>query len=303
MASQPLKWHGGKYYLAKKIIDRFPPHKHYVEPYFGGGAVLFQKPEEWIEDHSEVVNDLDGKLANFWDVIGHPKSFNEFLRLCYTTPFSEDVWGAAKEMSVYKEVRCTCDIKQAWAFFVRYRQSRQGLGKCFATLSKTRVRRGMNEQVSGWLSSVEGLQEAHERLMRVVVLNRDALTVIRRQDSEGTLFYLDPPYLHETRTSNDDYECEMSDFDHACLLMLIAKPGSRIVIKNLGDWAPEQHEKLGDLREYKFKGKFILSGYHSPMYDYVCKQAGWFLDEIQIPNHASSKKEKEEKTECLWMNF
>ena len=37
----PLKWHGGKYYLASKIVQLMPPHLHYVEPFFGGGAVLF----------------------------------------------------------------------------------------------------------------------------------------------------------------------------------------------------------------------------------------------------------------------
>ena len=36
----PLKWHGGKYYLAAKIVRLMPPHIHYVEPFFGGGAVL-----------------------------------------------------------------------------------------------------------------------------------------------------------------------------------------------------------------------------------------------------------------------
>ena len=33
----PVKWHGGKYYLAKRIVERFPPHHAYVEPY-GDGA-------------------------------------------------------------------------------------------------------------------------------------------------------------------------------------------------------------------------------------------------------------------------
>ena len=33
--SQPLKWRGGKHYLARRIIDRMPPHLAYVEPYGG----------------------------------------------------------------------------------------------------------------------------------------------------------------------------------------------------------------------------------------------------------------------------
>jgi len=39
----PLKWHGGKSYLADRIIALMPRHLHYVEPYFGGGQVLFRR--------------------------------------------------------------------------------------------------------------------------------------------------------------------------------------------------------------------------------------------------------------------
>jgi DNA adenine methylase len=34
-----------------------------------------------------------------------------------------------------------------------------------------------------------------------VILNQPAIEVIRQQDGEATLFYLDPPYLHETRAT------------------------------------------------------------------------------------------------------
>lgn len=62
----PLKWHGGKHYLAPKIVVQMPPHLHYVEPLFGGGAVRLSKNPDEVSD---VVNDLDGDLLNFWKVI------------------------------------------------------------------------------------------------------------------------------------------------------------------------------------------------------------------------------------------
>ncbi len=68
--TQPLKWHGGKHYLAKRIIELMPEHVHYVEPYFGGGAVLLQKDPEGV---SEVVNDIDGELMSFWDCLRAPE--------------------------------------------------------------------------------------------------------------------------------------------------------------------------------------------------------------------------------------
>ena len=59
----PLKWFGGKYYLAPEIVKRMPPHVHYVEPFFGGGAVLWAKDPQ---GKSEVVNDIHGRLMNFY---------------------------------------------------------------------------------------------------------------------------------------------------------------------------------------------------------------------------------------------
>lgn len=35
--TQPIKWHGGKHYLAPKIVALMPRHLHYVEPFGGGG--------------------------------------------------------------------------------------------------------------------------------------------------------------------------------------------------------------------------------------------------------------------------
>ena len=55
-------------------------------------------------------------------------------------------------------------------------------------------------QLYRWISaSVNGLAEVRERLEGVVILSDDALKVIRQQDGDCTLFYCDPPYMHETR--------------------------------------------------------------------------------------------------------
>ena len=84
--SPPLKWHGGKHYLADRIIALMPKHTHYVEPYFGGGAVLLRKNPEGV---SEVVNDLNGELTHFWMVLQQPSEFEKFRRVVEATPFIE----------------------------------------------------------------------------------------------------------------------------------------------------------------------------------------------------------------------
>ena len=181
---QPLKWHGGKFYLADKILSCIPEHTHYVEPYFGGGAVFFRKPISMIENHSEVINDAYYLLMNFYTSLQSQLCFEELQKQLELTPFSEQVWLSAKNHPDGFDV-----VKGARDFFIRYRQSRQGLGSDFATLSKTRTRRGMNEQVSSWLSAIDGLPEAHARLQRVVIMCKDALRVIASEDSSSTFYY------------------------------------------------------------------------------------------------------------------
>ena len=90
----PLKTHGGKHYLAQKIIALMPPHTHFVEPYAGGLAVLLAKSCEGV---SEVVNDLDGNFTNFWQVLQDEGLFARFQRRVQAIPFSEVEWHKAKQ--------------------------------------------------------------------------------------------------------------------------------------------------------------------------------------------------------------
>jgi DNA adenine methylase len=71
-----------------------PPHLHYVEPYAGSLAVLLAKDPEGV---SEVANDIDGRLTNFWYCLMALRSFEEFRRRAEATPFCEQVWCAARE--------------------------------------------------------------------------------------------------------------------------------------------------------------------------------------------------------------
>lgn len=268
-SSAPIKWHGGKSYLAAQIVDLMPSHTHYVEPFFGGGAVLFNKPTAFVDGHSEVVNDVYGDLVNFWKVLQSRELFPEFQLRLALTPFAKPSFDDAKSSSHSEP------LERAVAFFVRYRQSRQGLGKDFATMSRTRTRRGMNEQVSSWLSAIDGLPEAHARLQRVVIFCDDAIQLIKREDDQQSFFYCDPPYLPETRVVKNAYSYEMNEDQHEELL-----------------------DTLGDL-----EGKFVLSGYPHPIYRSAAKRFGWRCKEIKIDNKASSQKTKPTKTECLWFNY
>lgn len=272
----PLRYHGGKSKLAKWIVSQMPPHDRYVEAYAGGMSVLFAKP---CGNVSEFVNDLNGELMNFWSVLRDQNAFDRFRRIVEATPLSSELFEKSKEKLKsfhFRDVDCP-DVDCAVNYFIVMRQSRQGLGKDYCTPTQ-RLRRGMNEQVSAWLSSVEGLPEVHARLKRVELRRQGAISLIKELDNEGTLFYLDPPYLKTTRNGGDEYgDFEMSDVQHAELLGVLAQ----------------------------IQGKFILSGYPSEMYDFAADLNGWRCIEVEVVAASSSKQDKKNdlRKECLWLNF
>lgn len=273
--TQPIKWHGGKHYLASKIVALMPPHVHYVEPYAGGLSVLLAKPAEGV---SEVVNDINLDLTIFWRVLADGSNFESLRRLIEATPFAEKAWIDAADGMLFRSPKgslCVPPEITAANFFVNCRQSLAGRMKDFATLSRTRTRRGMNEQASAWLTAVEGLPAVHERLKRVVILNRDALDVIRQQDGPDTCFYLDPPYLHETRATTGEYTHEMTFEQHENLLQVLGK----------------------------IQGKFLLSGYDSDLYAKYKSIYRWLRHDFSLPNNSAGGKEKRRMVECVWMNF
>lgn len=273
----PLKWHGGKSYLAKRILELAPPRAgltgyiNYVEPFCGGSSVLLAHNPIGV---SEIVNDTSWQLTNFWQVLKNEALFKKFQRRIESTPFSETEWKIAAKVG--PDEILNNPVLQAVVFFVKCRQSLAGRGKSFTGITKTRTRRGMNNEVSGWLSAVEGLSAVHARLKRVLILNRDALDVIEEFDKPRTWIYTDPPYMLETRTAKQVYDHEMSYEDHL--------------------------ELLNTLEELEH-AKFTLSGYPSDLYKKYAKRNNWNVEEIKIRNHASGSKEKREMTELLIMNF
>lgn len=258
-----ITWYGGKIRLAKKIVSIFPDHKIYCEPYAGGLSVLLSKPYEGI---SEYANDLNGRITNFWRVIQDEALFAAFQRRIDATPFSEAEWQWSRAIEPVDP------ITRAVAFFINCRQSFGGSQRSFSPPTRL-ISRGMGKHASSWLSAVDRLPDVHDRLKRVQILNRSAISVIEQLDSADTQFYLDPPYLGETRTARNVYEYEMDR---------------------------EQHEVLLDTIR-QCKGKVVISGYPSELYD--SRLRDWHLTTLNVPNNASGGKTKRRMTECLWRNF
>ncbi len=124
--------------------------------------------------------------------------------------------------------------------------------------------------VSRWLGSVEGLSEIAQRLLRVQIENAPAVEVIKRYDSPETLFYCDPPYIHDTRGDSRAYKYEMTD---------------------------DEHRELADILHH-VKGKVAISGYPGELMDTL--YGDWHCT-IAPAKYAHSIKKL--RTEALWTNY
>lgn len=200
-----LNYPGAKWGMAAEIVSMMPPHRSYLEPYFGSGAVLFNKPPSAIE----TVNDIDGDIVNFFKVLR--EQTDRLIEAICLTPYARDVFNDAHEN------RGIDDFDKAYRFAIR---SRMGHG--FKTYQKTGFKidvyaRERSYCANAWNRMPDQLREAAVRLKSVQIENRPALELIQKFNYDNVLIYADPPYLLNTR-SGKQYRCEMNEQDHLDLL-------------------------------------------------------------------------------------
>jgi DNA adenine methylase len=257
-------WYGGKFNHLDWLLPRLPAAHHYCEPFSGSAAVLLNR----IPAPVETYNDIDGEVANFFRVLRDQS--DALTRAIALTPFSREEFHRA----IADAPPARDDLERARRFYVRARQARTGLAQT-ATLGrwancKDTSRAGMSGVISRWLGGVEALPEIATRLLRVQIENRPAIDVIRLYDSPTTLFYCDPPYLHDTRGDSSAYGFEMSEDAHVELAAQL----------------------LG------CNGKVALSGYRNSLMDKLYR--GWRRFDAPLKQCHSIKKPRQE---CLWMNY
>ena len=200
-------WYGGKFSHLDWLLPQLPECFHYCEPFAGSGAVLLNRDPSPVETY----NDIDGEVVNFFKVLREEK--DALIEQIALTPFSREEFGMACELDPNQT-----NLERARRFYIRARQVRTGLAQTASigrwANCKNTSRSGMSGVVSRWLGGIEQLDFIAERLLRVQIENRPAIDVIKQYDSKETLFYCDPPYIHETRGDTKSYGYEMTDYDH-----------------------------------------------------------------------------------------
>lgn len=257
-------WYGGKYSHLNWLLPLLPKTTHYCEPFAGSAAVLINREPSPVETY----NDIDGEVVNFFRVLREQKE--ALIEVIGLTPFAREEF----ELAFSQPEQPLSDLERARRFFVLARQVRTGLAQkasagrwahCVLT-----SRAGMAGAVSRWLGSVEGLSEIVQRLLRVQIENSPAVDVIKRYDSTETLFYCDPPYIHDSRNDSKAYAHEMTD---------------------------EAHRELAEVL-HKIVGKVALSGYHCNLMSEL--YSDWRCIEAPVKMCHSTKQPRQE---VLWVNY
>jgi len=252
-----LRYFGGKWILAPWIISHFHPHRVYVEPFGGAASVLMRKPRA----DAEIYNDLDSDVVNLFRILRNPTDAAELEKGLRLTPFARDEFNQTYEPP-------TSDLDRARLLIIR---SFMGFGSNSCNMAKSKTGFRANSNQSGttpahdWAKFPNQIKAFTERLLGVVIENKDAKLVMAQHDSPDTLHFVDPPYLHETRGTKDGYKHEMTDGDHAELIEFL---------KTL-------------------TGSVVLCGYASPAYESL----GWHsVSREALADGARAR------TEVLWMN-
>jgi DNA adenine methylase len=247
-------WFGGKRTLAPKIVQELGPHTQYFEPFCGSMAVLFAK----APSQKETVNDLHGDLVNLARCVQDLEAAEILYDRLQRTLFSEELleqsrWELA-ELTAFPDrgVTPTMIERAYWYFLASWmgRNGTAGTARVDYQLAVRWTKNGGSSTVR-FRNAVESIPWWHERLRNVVILERNAFTILDRfEDVPGTAIYADPPYPQETRAfkKNGRGSKYLHEFDH----------------QDGGLYGADDHTALRDiLAEYR-KSRVVVSSYDCP---------------------------------------
>ena len=208
-----MSWIGGKKALREVILPLFPLYyERYIEVFGGGGWILFAKPPG---NDFEVYNDFNSLLTNLYRCVrDKPKELMSALQ--YVLNSREDFELVRDALARDSPAD---DVTRAAMFYQLIRYSYASSLNSFGS------------QPHDMRANFPLIEQAHRRLAKVVIENKDFEKLIRQYDRPVSFFYCDPPY-HDT----EDY------------------------YKNVGEggFAEADHIRLRDAL-LSIQGKFLLS--------------------------------------------
>lgn len=223
-----VKWVGGKTQLLKDIKKSLPHDLSkkegvtYVEPFVGGGAVLFWILQEYPNITRAVINDINAELICTYQVV---KSDVENLIIELSklqTEYLSLKESTRKEYFLYQRNRFNerqCSNIETAALFIFLNRT------CFNGLYRVNSKGHFNvphgKYTNPKICDKETLRADSSILQRVEILCGD-FSQTEQYAGPDTIFYFNPPYKPITETSsftsyykdefNDDEQIRFRDF-------------------------------------------------------------------------------------------
>jgi len=213
---------GNKKKISDEIQKHFPPHKMYVEPFFGAGGMFFYKPKAKYN----IVNDLDSDVFNLFNIVMRSK--DELLKGFKKLPIHSDLldyWNKNTEDDlIIKALR-------------------------FLYLSNFTFMGNGGSQFNGAENPKEifysKLDATFDYLDNVQFFNKDFskfLSLLREKNSDITLIYCDPPYLG----TNDNYSNSFTEAQSEQLFNALEESKCKFAVSEFNHpFILEQAEKRG----------------------------------------------------------
>lgn len=194
---------GTKRDIADKLIEMFPPHIIYVEPFVGGGAVLFSKePSDY-----EIINDLDKDLIDTYRTIKKIKNYD----------FKDDLHTLDDIQKFYNQP-ITSDSDYLKHQIIKY---------CNGFSSKL-IDEKLNKVYNyrNPYTKLKNIEDYKQRLKNVKIYNQSYEKIIKKFDSNDTFFYLDPPYMYSSYSA----QYKHSDLDYDKLFKILSNINGKFLL-------------------------------------------------------------------------
>lgn len=264
-----LRYFGGKWQMRHWIIEHLPTHDYYAEPFAGAASVLLAKAPA---PGGEILNDLNDDIVNLFRVVRDRAQRELLLESVRWTPYASSELALAREPVPGDDPVERARRMIVRSFFGIEVSGLEGTASGFrmGNVDLDRLdqdgKRTFRNCATDWKNWRNCLEAIGERLEPVMIYQKDALEFIGLMDSPECLLYVDPPYVHETR-SETRYAVEFT-----------------------------AHEQLVD-RLLVFSGKVVLSGYPTSLYAPL-EAAGW----QRVERESRANMSLTRRTECLWIS-
>lgn len=262
----PVRWHGGKFLMSRDILPYLPAHRLYTEAFGGGAGVLLHK----ARSHAEIYNDLDDSIVNLFRVLQDRHRADRLIEMLALTPFARREFELAYEPAEDPVEQARRLVIRSFMGFGSNAHSAAARGHR-STGFRSNSNRSGTTPAHDWANLPDAYPAIVERFRGVVIESRDAVDLLARHDGPQALHYVDPPYVHETRSmfkgGKSAYVHELDRAGHVRLLDAVRS----------------------------LAGMVVLSGYSTALYDDAL--ADW--RRIEFKAFADGARER---TEVLWLN-